>query len=178
MSPKSWLILDSLVDPYYVVSKVFADADVMICSSCRWCTGTWSPATSSTWTIQETPTPFASVTSASPSSCEETTGCCWLPATRLTSWLPRWVSAAAHALRWQTLAHVSLICCRCWWGRATTPPVTSGVWESCSTPCWPGQSDVCRASLLLLTKCRCIKTNSCQLAFYWWKGVCVKDGVI
>ncbi len=87
---------------------LFTDV-VMVCSSCRWCTGTWSPATSSTWTIRETRTPFASVTSASPSSCEETTGCCWLPATRLTSWPPRWgsASASAHALRWQTLSCVS-----------------------------------------------------------------------
>lgn len=61
-----------------------------LCSWRRWCIGIWSPATSSTWTIQETLTPYASVTLALPSNWEETTDCCSHPVTPPTSWLLKW----------------------------------------------------------------------------------------
>lgn len=82
----------------------------------RWYTVTWNPLTSSTWTSPAAPSLCVSVILASRSSYVPTTACWWRPATPPTLW--------------------RLKCSR---SRATTPPVTSGVWASCYTPCWPGK---------------------------------------
>lgn len=117
-----------------------------LCSWRRWCIGIWSPATSSTWTIQETLTLYASVTLALPSNWEETTDCCSHPVTPPTSWLLKWgiicsacSSCPERVLNWSD--RLCLLCCRYWCVRVTTLPVIYGVWESCSTPCWRGQWD-------------------------------------
>lgn len=56
----------------------------------RWCTETWSPATSSTLMSQGIQSRSGSVTLALPSSCVPTTACWWPRATPLTLWRPRW----------------------------------------------------------------------------------------
>lgn len=63
-----------------------------LCCGYRWCTETWSPATSCMWTRAGTPSPSGSVTLVSPNSWGRRTVCSWRRATLLTLLHPRYVS--------------------------------------------------------------------------------------